>query len=417
LGCDDQELSLRRVACAHISQFVYGVTAGSASIALPYINRGLGADALAFAALQTTTASLQVIGGLVFAGVQDWVGTKGAVLLAHGSTLVHVANLSAARSWEGLMFATTPTVAMHGFQASSQIVARNSKLESRSVALGRIAVTDSVGGCVGALLMSRLAKTLHPQQILIGIAGVEATLIYAIATAYPKHDVDGSEADRAAAAELETYATAWKRSRGILQIPGVASRLVLKAGVCMSAGMIFCMIPQYAVDPFGFQAAQASHLMLVVRGMQCLAQSIILPSLTHIKMWQLQLGTALTLGLPLLVLATSPTSATVFVLAAAPISIGWHVINMAIHSSLLCAVPPSMAGTMLGLSMAPMSATFLLSPMLSAIVFKAHGFKCVAGCALSSMLFFQALVAGQAWYSDELKEHEAQSNPESILVS
>jgi len=86
---------------------------------------------------------------------------------------------------------------------------------------------------------------------------------------------------------------------------------------------------------------------------------------------------------------------------------------MASNTSLSCIVPECLAGTMLGLALAPASATFLISPLLSAMVFKAFGFQVVAGVAFASLVSMQALVAGLEYVIEETKEEKYDSGASS----
>merc|ERR1712151_66966 len=63
----------------------------------------------------------------------------------------------------------------------------------------------------------------------------------------------------------------------VLKIPGVASLLTFKGGVCVGGGFIFCMLQQFAMDPFGFTTSQTSLLMAYLGFVQLVAQGIIVP--------------------------------------------------------------------------------------------------------------------------------------------
>lgn len=109
-------------------------------------------------------------------------------------------------------------------------------------------------------------------------------------------------------------------------------------------------------------------------------------------------------------LALLPPSAPIFSLAVVPIAVGWHGLNVILNASLSCDVPEKLAGTMMGMSMAPMTATFLLSPMISATLFKAVGFKCVAGVACASLVGSQALVVALNRVADQRDESDCQND-------
>jgi len=161
------------------------------------------------------------------------------------------------------------------------------------------------------------------------------------------------------------------------------------------------MTAQFALDPFGFSAAETSGVMLNVSALQLVSQGAIVPMLRNPSLWQLQIGALGFLGLPMLALSTLPVNGMYFMLAVAPISIGWHVLNNVINTSLSCLVPESLSGTMLGLSLAPMTATYVISPFCAAWVFKAYGFKAVAQVACASLVGVQVLVAGLSCFSSE----------------
>lgn len=391
LGCDRKPLSLQRMSYAHVSQVVYAITVESIVITLPYINRQLGGDVSSFATLQSATAGFSFIGGIAVGSLQDRIGTKKTLLLAHFSTLANAIILSSARSWSTMMLSTMSGLTMHGFQAATQIAVLCSEPEYRSVALGRASMSYGLGWFTGAMVLSHLMEKLDTQRMLLLVVGSEMILISAVALGYPE---DGDLAARGVSSELGRSESTLQRYRQILQVPGVMPQLLFKVGICICGGTIFCMVPQFALDPFGFSAVQTSRLMLIVSAAQLLSQGLIVPLAKRPRLWQLQLGALVTLGVPLFALSTLPINGFYFALAVAPISIGWNVLNNIVNTSLSCAVPESLAGAMLGLSLAPMTATFLISPILSATIFKAFGFKYVAGIACASLVGIQALVAG-----------------------
>lgn len=395
LGCNDKPLSLRRMAFAHASQFVYAVTCESMVISLPYVNRNLGGDIQSVAMLQSTSGVLQVIGGILVGGLQDRMGTRCAVLLAHASCLASASFMATAQSWNSLTLYVLPAITQHGFQAASQIAVRCSEPETRGVSLGRVAMTYGVGWFCGAVMLSKLMDKFDPQRILLLALGSEVIFISAAAVMYP-HDDDQS-ADHGAQVAPSNAESTLQKVLQTLQIPGVVPHLIFKTGICICGGAIYCMMTQFALDPFKFSAAQTSRVMLSVSALQLISQGVIVPMMRTPALWQLQIGALGLLGLPLLALSTLPTNGFYFTLAIAPVSIGWNVLNNIINTSLSCIVPETLSGTMLGLSLAPMTAAYVISPCLAAWIFKAYGFKAVAQVAGASLLGLQVLVAGVSY--------------------
>merc|ERR1719158_2190159 len=107
------------------------------------------------------------------------------------------------------------------------------------------------------------------------------------------------------------------------------------------------MIPQFALDPFGFTAAETSRLMLINSGMQLLSQGVIVPNLSTPALWKMQGAALLFSGVPLLILATAPTSGLLFAFCVGSISVSWHVLGMVVNTSLSCLVPVASQGIML----------------------------------------------------------------------
>merc|ERR1712032_1788622 len=98
----------------------------------------------------------------------------------------------------------------------------------------------------------------------------------------------------------------------IFQTRGVIPQLVFKLSVSFCSGLIHCMVPQYAMSPFGFTAAETSRLMLISSGMQLLSQGVLVPMMKTPKLWQMQLAAIVGMGLPLFSLAVAPTNGVVF---------------------------------------------------------------------------------------------------------
>jgi len=105
---------------------------------------------------------------------------------AHVSTLANATLLSTANSWNGLLLATIPGLAQHGFQAASQIAVRCSAKEVRSVSLGRVAMSYGFGWFAGAALLSELTEIVDSQRILLLVVGSEIVMLSAIAYATHK---------------------------------------------------------------------------------------------------------------------------------------------------------------------------------------------------------------------------------------
>eukprot|EP00928_Gymnodinium_smaydae_P051056 TRINITY_DN34599_c0_g1_i1.p1 TRINITY_DN34599_c0_g1~~TRINITY_DN34599_c0_g1_i1.p1 ORF type:complete len:501 (+),score=61.82 TRINITY_DN34599_c0_g1_i1:64-1503(+) len=409
LGCDDRPESIRCMLCAHASQFVYAATCETVVIALPYLNHDFGGGVRAFAMLQSATAGLHVVGGVVVGSMNDRIGARNSLLLAHTSRLASVAVLATAQSWNGLLCAAIPGLTMHGFQAASQVAVLCSDQNSRQIALGRMAMSYGFGWLGGAMLTSYLMKVFDSQETLRIVFGSEVVILSFLFIAYPQPRIVAEPASASLSSSSSAHLSTKEKLQKILQTPGVLSHLMLKLGICICGGVVYCMLPQYALDPFHFNAVETSELMMGVSAIQLLSQGVIVPMIKQPSLWQLQVATFVALDAPLFALAVLPTSAAGFALLAAPLSIGWHCLNMLINTSLTCAVPTSLAGTTLGLSLAPMTISFLVAPMLSATVFKTLGFPCVAGVACTLLLSTQVAVAANECLQDRRNDTDSAS--------
>jgi len=283
---------------------------------------------------------------------------------------------------------------MHGFQAASQVAVVCSKPESRAVALGRIAMTYSVGWLGGSCMLAWFANMFDPRRVLFMLVGAEAVAVVAIASTYPSaaHSAASWEASVATENIPSEEKSLWNSLLRVAQIPGVLPQLFFKTGVCICGGLICCMVPQFALDPLGFSPSQTSLLMSLLSSIQLVVQGFLVPKMGTPSLRVLQVSTLTLLSLPLLGMAMSPTTGASFILWVAPISVGWQAVNMALNSSLSCLIPEDLAGTSMGISLAPMSAAFLISPMLGATLFKLFGFRSIPLVASISLLGVQAVV-------------------------
>lgn len=354
---------------------------------LPYLTKKLNVDPITFGYLQTTFATVQLLGGPIYGRFGDLFGSKYALLLAFSAAFTSYILLGLATTIFMVFLSRLPSICMHAMHGAQMVVTDISDPESRSTQLGKLGLSYGIGMVIGPLVGGLCTKYAGEQASAFVAAAGSAVSFVLIMIFFPtdtkifgqlrkdmdkKNDVpneDDVKEDRGVFDISEIIRIAIKN-------PQARALLLIKTISGIPIGVLHSMFSVLAINHFHLSADINGYVLSYVGVVSMISQGLIVGKITNMgfEEWSIINGTIVTICLSYLLLLTMVTEVLTFCIALFPMVVAGAIFTTVMSGMLTKSVAPQDTGTMLGIGMASNSLIRTVAPTIGGFLLERYGF-------------------------------------------
>ncbi len=266
------------LAIVHLNIVIYAFAFWLTNPVLPFLMKEFGASNLSFGYFQSLFNVVQLLGGLVVGDLQDrYSGSTALSITQIGSALVYLCMFSA-NSLDLLYLSRIPTVLQQSMQVAQACVSKASDGETRTVSLGRLSLSYSIGMVGGALLSGRLAEAYGNRfpvaMALFFSAGIVVVNMLGL------QELTGPAAPKASAAQTEGKDKAQVGIKGYLKLVAQLRRVVAFLLLLFAARSLYEPIYSLTLlEKYSVTQSTMGTLMSAFAGLGFVSNVILLPLL------------------------------------------------------------------------------------------------------------------------------------------
>ncbi|XP_039248180.2 solute carrier family 22 member 18-like [Styela clava] len=355
---------------------------------LPYLTKKLDVDPITFGYLQTTFATVQLLGGPIYGRFGDLFGSKYALLLAFFAAFMSYFLLGLATTVFMVFLSRLPSVCMHAMHGAQMVVTDISDPNSRSAQLGKLGLSYGIGMVIGPIVGGLCTKYAGEQTSAFVAAAGSAVSFVLILLFLPvdtkifsqlKKDMDKKN-DVPEEDESQT------NKRGVFDIseiiriaiknPKARSLLFIKTVSGIPIGVLHSMFSVLAISHFHLSAEINGYVLSYVGVVSMISQGLIVGRITNLGYgeWSIISGSIITICISYVLLLTIVTEVLSFCIALFPMVVAGAVFTTVMSGMLTKSVEPQDTGTMLGIGMATNSLIRTVAPTIGGFLLERYGF-------------------------------------------
>ncbi|XP_064653154.1 solute carrier family 22 member 18-like [Lineus longissimus] len=357
----------------HFNVFLYALFFWIQNGIMPFLTKKLGVNTVMYGYLQTTFATVQLLGGPVFGRFGDIYGSKYALMLAFSSATMTYGILALANSVEVLFLSRIFSVFLHVMQGGLMIVTDLSDSSNRADSIAKLGVSYglgfTVGPSIGGLIASHYSEQTAAFISFLGSLGSIVMIFFTFPTKTKQHDAPLSEAE----AISNRSVFSMFEILSLLKKPGAPLLLMIKLITGLPAGIFQSMFAVVAMEKFQLTPATNGYIMSYVGIVGLIMQGFGVGFLNKRfgEQTMIKIGIFITMCAYLMLCYVENIWQLAIVLF--PLVVGMTIKTVIISSSLTKTVSDADTGTMLGMNMAVNSLIRSFSPTVGGILISYYG--------------------------------------------